>query len=336
MRIRLKTIFFLLSFCFLVSFTVSEKDKSTSEKLSLAANKYMWDNLHSGNYDSIPFIILKLKEAYSQNKNNPEITAHLAFTYLWAFSERGRKAPDPSYSEYVYQSNYFFKEAIKLNPKDARLRGFQSATDICQGALQQKWLTLAKGYVNGIRAIKRWPQFNKFAFSLVGSQRGKNTPIYNLAMKFQWQLLDDCSCKVLDKETVLSDPEKTLSDLIAELAGSPDNKKKRVCWNSWIAPHNLEGFFLNFGDMLVKAGEIKTARDIYSAAKLSPTYKEWPFQSVLEERIKNAEQNEKEFNKPLELVIKSGNNQIFINSSVSCVACHQMSGREFEVLANKN
>jgi len=31
--------------------------------------------------------------------------------------------------------------------------------------------------------------------------------------------------------------------------------KKRVCWNSWIAPHNFEGFFLNMGDMLVKSGD---------------------------------------------------------------------------------
>ena len=30
---------------------------------------------------------------------------------------------------------------------------------------------------------------------------------------------------------------------------------KRACWNSWIAPHNIEGFFLNVGDMLVKAGD---------------------------------------------------------------------------------
>ena len=30
---------------------------------------------------------------------------------------------------------------------------------------------------------------------------------------------------------------------------------RRACWNSRIAPHNLEGFFLNMGDMLVKSGD---------------------------------------------------------------------------------
>ena len=30
---------------------------------------------------------------------------------------------------------------------------------------------------------------------------------------------------------------------------------KRACWSSWIARHNFKGFFLNMGDMLVKAAD---------------------------------------------------------------------------------
>jgi hypothetical protein len=51
--------------------------------------------------------------------------------------------------------------------------------------------------------------------------------------------------------------------------------KKRACWNSWIAPHNFEGFFLNMGDMLVKVGDWRTAQKIYANAKLSPDYANW-------------------------------------------------------------
>jgi len=60
--------------------------------------------------------------------------------------------------------------------------------------------------------------------------------------------------------------------------------KKRVCWNSWIAPHNFEGFFLNLGDMLVKAGDWQTAQKIYANAKLPKEYATWKYQAVLEER----------------------------------------------------
>ena len=67
--------------------------------------------------------------------------------------------------------------------------------------------------------------------------------------------------------------------------------KKRVCWNSWIAPHNLEGFFLNMGDMLVKSGDWQTAQKIYANARLLKTYATWRYQSVLEDRINRAQAN---------------------------------------------
>jgi hypothetical protein len=327
---KLYAIFFIVCGISLLSFIADKANKKNSSLVS-DANKAMWDNFHAGNYDSIPSVILKLKKAYVESPENSTVNAHLGFVYLWAFSERARKKADPSFSEYIYQSNYFFKEAIKLNPGDARLRGFQAATDICEGALKKQWTTLAKGYINGLAAINKWPQFNKFAFSLIGSQRNKNSPVYKLGMKYQWQLLDDCSCNKLNKKSVLSHPEKTFAELMNELELSNDEKLKRVCWNTWIAPHNLEGFFLNFGDMLVKEGHLEEAVKIYSAAKFSPGYKEWPFCSILEERIKNVSLNEKEFNKPLELMINSKRNQIFINSEFSCVGCHQMSKKEYEI-----
>jgi hypothetical protein len=330
MKNKTLVIYILISYCALVGF-VNTKTTNHSENYSADfINKFMWENFHRGNYDSIPSVINKLKNAYLQNPKDKKITSYLAFTYLWGFSERSRKENDSSIAEYVYQSNYFFKEAIKLNPDDARLRGFQSVTEICEGALKRKWITLAKGYINGLLAIEKWPQFNKFAFSLIGSQRNKNSPAFKLGMNFQWQLIDDCSCNKLDKKTILNDPGNVLSEMIEELKRSNDIQKKRVCRNTWIAPHNLEGFFLNLGDMLVKDGHLKEAKEIYSAAKFSPTYSDWPYQNVLEERIRNAEKNAIEFNKPLELFISSNRNQIFINSAFSCMGCHQMSKKEFE------
>jgi hypothetical protein len=95
--------------------------------------------------------------------------------------------------------------------------------------------------------------------------------------------------------------------------------KKRVCWNSWIAPHNLEGFFLNMGDMLVKAGDWQTAQKIYANARLLSTYATWRYQSVLENRIKRAQANVAVFNAPG----GTPTARMMINSHFSCMACHQ-------------
>lgn len=328
---RLITISILTAGAFLLSFIGDEKSSASKSALAISANQFMWDNLHQGNYDSIPAIISRLKAAYDKNPDNIDVTAHLGFTYLWSFCERGRGKIDSGLISNVFQSNRYFKEAIKLDPSDARLYGFQSATDICEGAIKKNLPMMAKGYMNSLLAIGKWPQFNKFAFSIVGSQRKKNTMVYKLGMKYQWQLIDECSCKKLDEKTVMAAPDSVLRDLIVELENSTDYKTKRACWNSWIAPHNLEGFFLNFGDMLVKEGQLEEAKEMYEAAKLAPSFNEWVYKDIIDERIRDLKLNRVEFNKPLDLYT-SNTHQIFINSTISCVGCHQMSKNEFETL----
>ena len=97
---------------------------------------------------------------------------------------------------------------------------------------------------------------------------------------------------------------------------------KRVCWNSWIAPHNFEGFFLNMGDMLVKSGDWQTAQKIYANARLSPTYAQWKFKPVLEARIAQAQANVAPFG--AEDGGRSAGGAVLMNKSDhACMACHQ-------------
>ena len=77
---------------------------------------------------------------------------------------------------------------------------------------------------------------------------------------------------------------------------------KGACWNSTIAPHNFEGFFLNFGDMLVKAGEKTKAKKIYKMAKLPESYSYWSYKDILENRIKNIDKNVELFRGTVQLI----------------------------------
>ena len=95
---------------------------------------------------------------------------------------------------------------------------------------------------------------------------------------------------------------------------------QRVCWNSWIAPHNFEGFFLHFGDMLVKAGEPARAVVMYGNARLSRDFVSWPYRSVLEARIVDAARNVAVFREkepPAEAP------RMMVRSSYACMGCHQ-------------
>jgi hypothetical protein len=95
---------------------------------------------------------------------------------------------------------------------------------------------------------------------------------------------------------------------------------RRVCWNSWIAPHNFEGFFLNLGDMLVKAGDAAAAVKIYRNARHSPDYATWPYRHVLEDRMANAERYVETFRLPDPA---PGAPTIMVRSRFACMACHQ-------------
>ena len=318
--------------CFFIMSFNKDKDSLINETSSARlANQYMWNSFHQGHYDSISYILQKLNDAYTENPKDIRITAHLGFIYLWNFSERGRTDFDSSISQNIYLSNRFFKEAIKLNPDDPRLRGFQSITQICEGALQNNFGDIITGYMKGKKAVKDWPQFNKFALSLGESQRKKNSFLFRRGMKHQWQVINECSCKKLNKRIIFNSPETVLRDLITELENTNDKKIKRACGNTWIAPHNIEGFFLNLGDLLVKQGNIDEAIEVYKATKFCPSYDEWVFKSLIDERIKDVKANQIVFNKPMNLFFAKGEKQIFINSELSCVGCHQMSKKEFSV-----
>lgn len=129
----------------------------------------------------------------------------------------------------------------------------------------------------------------------------------------QWRTLDLCAGEPVSR----TDP-----DFSAYMSREFHEGPKRVCWDSWIAPHNFEGFFLNFGDMLVKAGDWQMARRIYANARLAGGYATWPYRDVLEARIVSAESTVAEFTAS-EPSGDPVSQRIMLNSPFACMACHQ-------------
>ncbi len=95
--------------------------------------------------------------------------------------------------------------------------------------------------------------------------------------------------------------------------------KARACWNSWAAPYNFEGFFMNMGDMLVKSGDWQRGILIYQNAKLAKNYSTWPYHDMLEKRIIHAQENVSYFQKNT----SDPDRTIMFNSGHGCMACHQ-------------
>lgn len=290
-----------------------EKSADTSQsELAKSANAKFWDAFHGGRYDDIPVVLEALTAAYLQNPRDTEAAAHIAFTHVWALNEGARRETrSATATDGIVLSRKFFAEASRLAPEDQRYKGFLAGMELAEGSVHGDEKLSRRGYFNLMEAIEGWPEFNLFTAGYVLSRLPHTDEKFAQAVDYQWQDLDACAGEAVDRRTAKYDQY---------MAKETTTGVKRACWNSWIAPHNFEGFFLNMGDMLVKQGDPALARLVYANARLSKTYASWPFKSVLEDRMAQAEQNVELFRSapPGEKT-----RTIMIKSTFACVACHQ-------------
>ena len=306
-----------------VSFTEKKRPVFTESVLSKDANRYFWYHFHAGDYDSIPKIVEKLSQALRENPNDLLTTAHLGFVHIWALSERQRlHTANPLITDNIFLSRRYFEEAYKMNENDPRIQGFYADISLSEGAILNNRKELTAAYFTGLSSISHWPQFNKFTVRYAFSGLPTNDKNFKQGLKWQYESMDDCACEI-PEPAKLSNEQKTEA-----VRTSKTMKVIRACADTWIAPHNLEGFFLNFGDMLVKNNQTEEAVKIYQLARLATGYSTWIYKDTLESRIKNVKENAILFNKPLNESELHGQTVMMVNSGFSCMGCHGMSNEE--------
>jgi hypothetical protein len=277
---------------------------------ALSADSLFWRTFHSGDYDGIPRAAEALTAAYLATPNDPVTAAHLAWLHNWRMAERARRDSVPAtITDDIMLARRYFEEAVALNPSDPRTRGFLAGHLLAEGNLHHDERLTRRGYFTMLDAIDAWPEFNLFTAGYVMSRLPNDSPRFRQAIEWQWQNLDTCVGSRIDR----ANPDYTRYMPLETRTGV-----KRVCWNSWIAPHNFEGFFLNMGDMLVKSGDWRTAVKLYQNARLSRQYSAWKFRPVLDERIAHARENVARFN-----ATGPERDGLMINSAFACMACHQ-------------
>jgi hypothetical protein len=284
---------------------------STSEKAK-SANARFWDALHGGRYEELPGVIEALTAAYLENPRDAETAAHIGFSHVWFLNERARlEKPSATVTDHVVLGRKYFAEAVRLSPHDERFKGFLASLELAEGAVHGDEKLSRRGYFDLLAAIDGWPEFNLFTAGYVLSRLPFTDRKYADAVDYQWRNIDVCVGEKVDRRTA-----QYAKYMALETTTGP----KRACWNSWIAPHNFEGFFLNMGDMLVKQGDPATARRIYANARLSRTYQKWPFKSALEDRIEQADDNVALFRNPLP---GEKTRTMMVMSTFACMGCHQ-------------
>jgi hypothetical protein len=274
------------------------------------ADGYFWDRFHAGDYDAIPEILDRLEAGLAERPDDPSLVRHVAWTNIWRLAEAARGVSGPDLIESLEATRPGFQHAWELNPEDPRVLGFLAGITLGQGIILKDPALYDEGNTLFVQGIADWPEFNYFSSGYILSQLPRDHPGFQLGLAQQWANIDACAGFVVDRAN---------PDLAATLERETFVGRLRVCWNSWIAPYNLEGFFMNLGDMLVKDGQVATGVQVYEAARLADNYDTWPFKAQLEARIAEAAANAVRFN----AVPADPAHPIMFQSTYSCMGCHQ-------------
>jgi hypothetical protein len=311
--IGVSLLFLIMTACEQIAIQSTPKKQAIPSHSPLAtqAQKYFWHTLHQGKYQDIAAANRLLMAAYLENPNDPQIAAHIGFLHIWKITERQReKNNSPTIVNEIILSKKYFSDAVELDSNDARYLGFLSDSQIVEGDIFHDERQQTHGYFKLKRAIQAWPEFNYFTGGYIMSVKPTNSERFKEGLAWQWAALDLCAQTKINRQNPDFSPYMKLAT---------QQGPKRACWNSWIAPYNFEGFFLNMGDMLVKSGDWQTAVKIYRNATLANNYSSWPYRKLLEERINNAKANVKNFQNDRLSPSKS----TLFNTGYGCVACHQ-------------
>ncbi|MCG8314077.1 MAG: hypothetical protein MI976_12775 [Pseudomonadales bacterium] len=132
-----------------------------------------------------------------------------------------------------------------------------------------------------------------------------------------WENIDVCAGEPVNRE------DFQLVDYpgLNQATGNP--LLDRACLNTPVVPHNLEGFFLYFGDMYAKANNLEQAQRLYGIAlELDPG--DWPYSQVVLSRLERLEELPVLFNTVYESSEEVSVEEInLFESQINCVPCHQ-------------
>jgi hypothetical protein len=171
-----------------------------------------------------------------------------------------------------------FTKARALLPKDDRAPGFQGLASVEIGKILGEKDLVTQGLSDLDDGIAIFPAYTHFLRALASVDSPKDS--------------DDFAA-VLDNLKAVTDTCGFAKDSSGdfEYKKGPLSGPLRVCNDEGIVPHVMEGFFVEYGDALLKAGHpAEEARAMYRSATHAPRFAQWPFASELQDRIDNADQ----------------------------------------------
>lgn len=234
--------------------------------------------LEQGRYDDLPDVLAELTDAAQAQPDDPDITLALALANLWGVAESGRAAePDPGQqASHAFAAEMHLERARALAPDDARIDGWLGSVHIGIGLKTGNPELVQTGYDEIARGVERDPAFNLFVEAFQYAREDPSDPEFARAADAFFRTAELCEFGVSRRHPRLP-----------EGAHAPPGVSP-VCGNGPKMHHNIEGFWIYGGDILLKSGEVEVALALYENAAQVEGSRRWPHRDVVEQRLADA------------------------------------------------
>jgi hypothetical protein len=231
------------------------------------AEAAFWDTLW-GDAPRKDESIRLLSDAVARDRFDGRSQFLLAMMRLYRFGEQVTSAESitPRAEREVVAATRAFARAVPLLWKDgkgdSRVPGFAAAATYARGIAENDPDWIQRGLEELDAAVEINHLFNSFDKLGVAGFIAGTDPQYQEILA----LLDGF-------------------DAILGLCGGQDE----ICFNSGMAPHNIEGTFLLFGDVYAKGGRVADAREWYGLSANVGSSSGWKYLATAQARFANVE-----------------------------------------------
>ncbi len=280
------------------------------------AAQTFWMAFHSADYASSEVALAQLIAASNNDPADSHLNSLVGLCSFWMVLEHERGGlPASATHGLAVQSLNYVQAAARQDPQDRLLPGFVSSAKYQLGTMECNPQMVAEAAQELQCNTNIYPQFHGFVQGWVmTAMLPPQDPRYDQAVEAYFKTLDSCAgIRVPRSFPRLGE--------IGFYILAKKSKSETVCYNTEIAPHNVEGTLLGLGDALVKQGKLRQARMVYESIRRVPAYPSWPYKDVLEMRLTNMSWLQNKF------VADTGclNVQepaMLYQSTIACTGCH--------------
>jgi hypothetical protein len=285
-----------------------------------AAAQHFWETFQTANYARSDQSLDLLMEASNSDPDDAHLISLTGLCSFWKVLEHERGGLS-SYSTHglAVQSLHYVEEAGRREPQNRLTPGFVSSAKYQLGAMEHDQGKMRQAMVELQHNTNVYPQFHGFVQGWVlTAMLPPNHPAYEKAVEAYYETLDSCTgIRVPRSFPRLGE--------FGFFILAKKSVQQTVCYNTDVAPHNVEGTLLGLGDALLKQGKQRQAKLVYESIRRIPAYPSWPFKNHLDCRLNNMDRLQHKF------AIESGcvdveEPAMLFQSTIACTCCHATLG----------